>query len=95
MGLSYTGWLACNQHGTVYVGQDPDAALELIRQWLPVVWEAWYFCMPRPEFCRHRLWLRDQVQGCGVGRVLWVGRGCTALQWPLRRTGMRGGCPCV
>ena len=28
LGLLYTGWLACNQHGTVHVGQDPDAALE-------------------------------------------------------------------
>ena len=32
LGLSYTVWLACGQHGTVYVGQDPDEALELIRQ---------------------------------------------------------------
>ena len=53
LGLSYTGWLACNQHGTVYVGQDPDAALELIRQWLPVVWEAWYFCI-RPRLAYRR-----------------------------------------
>ena len=43
------GWLACAQHGTVYVGQDLDRVLELVRQWLPNVWEAWYFCMPRPE----------------------------------------------
>ena len=24
VGLSYTGWLVCAQHGTIYVGRDPD-----------------------------------------------------------------------
>ena len=42
VGLSYMGWLACAQHGTVYVGRDPGRAVELISQWLPDVWEAWY-----------------------------------------------------
>ena len=69
LGLSYTGWLACNQHGTVYVGQDPDAALELIRQWLPVVWEAWYFCMPRPEL----LQAPPVVARPGAGVRCWEG----------------------
>ena len=69
LGLSYTGWLACNQHGTVYVGEDPDAALELIRQWLPVVWEAWYFCMPRPEL----LQAPPVVARTGAGVRCWEG----------------------
>ena len=69
LGLSYTGWLACGQHGTVYVGQDPDEALELIRQWLPVVWEAWYFCMPRPEL----LQALPVVARPGAGVRCWAG----------------------
>ena len=69
LGLSYTGWLACNQHGTVYVGQHPDAALELIRQWLPVVWEAWYLCMPQPEL----LQAPPVVGRPGAGVLCWEG----------------------
>ena len=49
VGLLYTGWLACAQNGTVYLGRDQDRTVELISQWLPDVWEAWYFCMPQPE----------------------------------------------
>ena len=69
VGLSCTGWLACAQHGTVYVGQDPDRLLELIGQWLPNVWEAWYFCMPQPEL----LQAPPLVARPGVGVRCWEG----------------------
>ena len=69
LGLSYTGWLACGQHGKVYMGQDLDEAMELIRQWLPVVWEAWYFCMPRPEL----LQAPPVVARPGAGERCWSG----------------------
>ena len=77
MGLSYTGWLACAQHGTVYLGRDPDRAVELVGQWLPDVWEAWYFCMPQPEL----LQAPPLVVRTGEGVRCWegaVGRDFTA-----------------
>ena len=43
--------------------------LELIRQWLPVVWEAWYFCMPQPEL----LQAPPVVARPGAGVRCWEG----------------------
>ena len=95
LGLSYTGWLACGQHGTVYVGQDPDEALELIRQWLPVVWEAWYFCMPRPELLQAPLVVARPGAGvrCWAGAVgrerLYRAAVAIAEDWYARRVPVR------
>ena len=77
------------------MGQDPDEALELIRQWLPSVWEAWYFCMPRPEL----LQAPPVVARPGAGVRCWEGAvGCERLyraavaiveDWYARRVPVR------
>ena len=71
VGLSYSGWLACAQHGTVYVWRDPDRAVAVISQWPADVWEAWYLCMQRPELLQAPLLVVRPGEGvrCWDGAV--------------------------
>ena len=95
VGLSYSGWLACAQHGTVYVGRDPDRAVAVISQWLPDVWEAWYFCMPRPELLQAPLLVVRPGEGvrCWDGTVgrerLYRAVVTIAEDWYARRVPVR------
>ena len=46
IGLSASGWLVCAKRGHRHVGVDPDLAATALLQWLPDIWEIWYFTLP-------------------------------------------------
>ena len=46
IGLSASGWLACAGRGRRHIGVEPDGAATAVLQWLPDIWEIWYFTLP-------------------------------------------------